>query len=196
MRRIFKCLILISLSVFIAAFLIIVSACNEQSNDQEVVDTKVTCNHDWNINDCEINAICSICGETNTKTYSHTYVGTCGEFGTCSRCGKISDVTISHSWKGNNKTGIIRCTKCKETVTYAAIKEKGDVSKLTDPEKAFLYWELNNYLTAVNKNGKYTYTISEAFNKVAQASGLSSTTLENSIWNNYGNFKLYSKYYT
>jgi len=152
-----------------------------------------TCDHDWIWEDCEGQGVCAICGEINTKSITHDFVGSCGEKGVCSRCGKVSSYTFTHSWKGNIKTGYLYCKNCDDSISYSDIKGK-NFDSLTNPEKAYLYWQLDYYLTATDKKGKYKYTEAQAFYFVESNSGVSEYDLRNHIWT-YSTFLIYTDYY-
>ena len=96
-------------------------------------------------------------------------------------CG-TSSTSHTHVWKGNVHSGIITCSICNETIQSSTIKSKQG-SGLTSAEKAYIFWTLDNYLTATDSSGKYRYSEDEAFSKVEALFGVSRTYLNTKIWN-------------
>ncbi len=201
-------LYLASICVFAIILLFSLSACE--------------CNHEWESATCTTPKTCRKCGETMGSTSlhdyerlgceeymrctkcegnsltksSHFYRGECEKIGTCSYCGEASPDILEHNWKGNVHTGVITCNSCYKSISETDIQGK-TTSELTDVERAYIYWHLNHYLTALTSYGSYAYTTDEAFQMVAKKFYLSKSYLEQDFWgvNSTYNHKFYSKYY-
>lgn len=155
------------------------------------------CEHEWKPATCTTPQICSKCGEVQGTALGHNYSNatcddpekclrcwqtrgvalghtvTCADEKPCSRCGKI----LRHYYKGVIKTGEIYCTGCYQSLSMDNIGTK-QINELTLEEKAYIQWVINNNITALDKYGKYLYTISEAYSISAVTLGLSSAIVK------------------
>lgn len=98
-----------------------------------------------------------------------------------------------HHWTGSRNAATLKCVYCEEEIKAAIIKEKHGV-ELTDPEKAYIYWWLDDYLTKTRKDGKYLYSEKEAYEKVQNMFDVSREFLDTNIWTQDG-WKIYDSYY-
>lgn len=101
--------------------------------------------------------------------------------------------SCSHNWRGSIQAGFIICSKCNKVLSVNDVKAKGGVG-LTSVEKAKIYWDLDNYLTARKSNGKYLYSEDEAFSIVEKDYDVTRDYLKNNIWNGHA-YNDYVKYY-
>ncbi len=152
--------------------------------------------HDYTRVECEEYLRCSTCGATSTYKAKHSYTGECEKIGSCYYCGKASPNPIEHHWKGNIHTGALSCENCDRSISETDIQGK-KTSDLTETERAYIYWHLNRYLTALTSYGSYVYTTDEAFQKAATQFHLSKSYLKDDFWgvNSMPNHNCYSKYY-
>lgn len=98
-----------------------------------------------------------------------------------------------HHWTGLRNAATLKCVYCEEEIKAATIKEKQGVD-ISDHEKAYIYWWLDDYLTKTGKDGKYLYSEKEAYEKVQNMFGVSRVFLDTNIWTPDG-WKIYDSYY-
>ena len=141
---------------------------------------------------------CKDCGANSNYSISeHLYLGNCGEIGTCYYCDEQSPEILEHTYKGNVHTGVLKCNKCDRQMCAEDIQGKS-TKDLTGAERAYIYWHLNHYLTALSSSGKYLYTENEAFQMTATKFNLSVLYLKNDFWGGgdfIDNHDFYAQYY-
>lgn len=144
--------------------------------------------HSFNAATCTVPAACTKCGITQGTALGHTT--TCASDSPCTRCGEM----VAHNYKGNAKTGIISCLACSAKVDYSTIHGK-PIEELSYVEKAYVSWTINNYMTAVDRNGRYLYTEQEAYSNSAYDLGYTYSEMV-SFWKNHTGTSAWMHYYS
>ena len=201
------CLISVFMLIVVLAFSLSSCECNHEWQEATCT-TQKTCTkcgeksglplwHDYVRVACNEYMRCSRCGANTSEKLTHQYVGECDKIGVCYYCNEQSPEVLEHRYDGNVKTGVLKCTNCDRKMCAEDIQGKS-TKDLTGAERAYIYWHLNHYLTALSSSGKYLYTENEAFQMTATKFNLSVLYLKNDFWGGgdfVDNHDFYAQYY-
>ena len=201
------CLISVFMLIVVLAFSLSSCECNHEWQEATCTAPKtcVKCGeksgsplwHDYVRIACDECMSCSRCGKNTSEKLPHQYIGECEKIGVCYYCNEQSPEVLEHSYNGNVKTGVLKCTNCDKKMCAEDIQGKS-TKDLTGAERAYIYWHLNHYLTALSSSGKYLYTENEAFQMTATKFNLSVLYLKNDFWGGgdfVDNHDFYAQYY-